>query len=282
MLAHLRKERMSVFLDRLDKISRGPTKSMGFGASSRTEKVPPMALIGKLSDPAKSAQGASILASMGADAALIDGLGIDKVTKKLAKALQNLPWGIRVHRLKGDEATRCKEKGCDFLAFAPEDALLDALQDEDTGYILLVQTEMEERSLRAIEDLPVDAVLLPFDSEGEPLTLQHLLTIGSVRGSFSKHLLLEVSEMLSTSELEALRDIGVIGLVIDTASHSADDLQALKERLAAVPTQPRNQAKGNSTAVIPSISVPHNSHDGDDEEDLFESSGGGAAIQRMA
>ncbi len=261
---------MSVLLDRLDKISRGPIKSMGFGASSRADKVPPMALIGKLSDPAKSAQGASILAKMGADGALIDGLGLDKMTKKLTKALQKLPWGIRVHELKGDEATRCKEKGCDFLAFAPEEALLDALQDEDTGYILSIQTDMEEIRLRAIEDLPVDAVLLPFDSSGEPLTLEHLLTIGTVRASFSKHLLLEVSEILSTRELEGLRDIGVIGLVIDATSHSADALQALKERLDSLPAQPRNQSKGHA-AVLPSIAGPYGDGDGDvEEEDLPE------------
>ena len=170
---------------------------------------------------------------------------------KLAKALKSVPWGVRVEGLQQEQASRYRDRGCDFLAFQPEGALLRALGDADTGYLLCVQADMDERFLRAIEDLPVDAVLLSMASLEPPLTLQHLITISSVRGSFSKYLLLEVSALLSAEELEALRDIGVDGLVVDATALSSKDLEGLKEQLFALPRRQSPGAKRPS-ALLPS------------------------------
>ena len=54
---------MSKFLDRLDKLSRGPTTSMGFGVATRTEKLPGIALIGALPGGKKSARAAASLSN---------------------------------------------------------------------------------------------------------------------------------------------------------------------------------------------------------------------------
>ena len=241
---------MSRFLDRLERINRGTPTAMGFGAAARTEKVPSMALIGALSDPGRAVQGASVLASIGADAALIEGMDIEDILGDLAQPLGTVPWGIRVQELKDEEASRYREKGCDFLGFGPEKALLGALEDDDTAYLLCIQPDMEERSLRAIENLPVDAVLLLLKSVEPPLTIQHLITIGSVRSEFSKYLLLEVSGILTAGELEGLRDIGVDGLVVDATSLSAEELEGLKDTLLALPKRQRNRSR-KLDAILP-------------------------------
>ena len=256
---------MSKLLDRLEKIERGAVISMGFGASVRAEKIAPIALVAKLSGSAGSTQGASLLAKLGADAVLIDGLDVDRIPKRLAKALEKQPWGLNVKELKDEQAAAYREKGCDFLAFGPEEALLGAIQDDETGYVLTIQPDMEERRLRAIEDIPVDAVLLRLDSDGKPLTLQHLLTIGSVRGAFSKYLFLEIRGTLSTSELESLRDMGVNGLVIDLATHSSDDLETLKDRMTSLPRQQRAKSKGRN-AILPGAGFVLEDEDYDDED----------------
>ena len=261
---------MSKFLDRLKRISRGTTISMGFGAAGRSEKLPSLALVGTLSDPAKSAKGAAVLAGIGADGALIQG-HTDASLKKLAKTLDNVPWGVRVEGLQQEQASRYKERGCDFLAFRPEGALVGALEDEDTGYLLCVQPDMDERFLRAIEDLPIDAVLLPMASAEPPLTLQHLITIGSVRGAFSKYLLLEVPGLLSTGELEALRDIGVDGLVVDATAFSSKELEGLSERLMGLPRRQSTKAKRPSPILPISAhtqSGPSPSEQDEDEDEF--------------
>ena len=258
---------MSRLVDRLERIGRGPVTSMGFGAASRTEKIPSMALVGTLSDPGRAAQGASTLARMGADGALIEGMHLEDITQELSDALGEVPWGIRVQDLKDDLASQFREKGCDFLAFGPDAALVEALGDEDTAYLLCIQPDMEERFLRAVEDLPVDVVLLDMKSVERPLTLQHLITVSSVRSAFSKYLLLEVPGVLTTGELEGLRDVGVDGLVVDATALSAEELQELKDRLLAVPKRQRSRS-GRPSALLPRMDhTPPGAPSREDEEE---------------
>ena len=241
---------MSKLLDRLERVNRGPTASLGFGAAARVQKVRPMALIGTLSDSSKAAEGASNLAKIGADGALIDGLGPEEIQKQLAQALDNVPWGVRVPALDSEQVSHHKEQGCDFLAFEPERASLGALGDEDTAYILSIQPDTDDRLLRAIEALPVDAVLLPFKSVNPPLTIEHLLAISSVRRAFSKYLLLELPGTPTSKEMEALRDIGVNGLIVDTTAISAEKLQGLHEGLLALPKRKRDRYD-RAAAILP-------------------------------
>ena len=237
---------MSRFIDRLERIDRGATTSMGFGATVRPEKIPAMGLVGTLSKLGKSAAGAANLAKVGADAALLQDMDAEKLPDRLVKALGEVPWGIKVPHLNEEQVSRYKDQGCDFLAFHPEGALLEALsEDEDPGYILCIQPDMAGRSLRAIEGLPVDAVMLSLKPEEPPLTVQHLITIGAVRSAFSKYLLLEVPAALTTRELDGLREIGVDSLVVDADVHSVEELEGLKDRLTNLPKrQPKPHQQG--------------------------------------
>ena len=225
---------------------------MGFGIAAKGEELPSMALVGLLSGKRKSVKGASLLAKAGADGAVIEGVDSAEALKEIAKRLDTVPWGIRVSELSGEQVEHYREDGSDFLAFGPERALLGALEEEDVGYLLCIPPDMDDRSLRTIENLPVDAVLLSLKELEPPLTVQHLIAIGSVREMFGKYLLLEVPGDPAFRELEALRDIGVDGLVVDVDSFTADALGALKARLVALRKRQRSKAK-KSVANLPSI-----------------------------
>jgi hypothetical protein len=263
---------MSKFLDRLDKLSRGPTTALGFGAGGRTEKLPGMALIGDLSSGKRPAQSAATLSKIGADGALVQGDDPEGIPKNVAEALKDIPWGVRASALTADGVTGFMEKGCDFLAFAPDGAQVGALNDEDAGYVLCVPPDMDEQSLRAIEDLPVDAVLLALDSVDPPLTVQHLLAIGAVRGSFSKYFLLEVPVGLTSGELEGLKEMGVDGLVVDATAASAKEMTGLKDRLMSLPRRQRNRGRNLGTVhprdsyAAPAVPAPAEDDDEDDED----------------
>ena len=241
---------MSKLLDRLERVNRGPRASLGFGAAARVQKIRPMALIGTLSDSSKAAEGASNLAKIGADGALIDGLGLEEIQKQLAQALEIVPWGVRVPGFDSQQMSHYKEQGCDFLAFGPEKASLEAFGEENTAYILNIQPDIDDRLLRAIEALPVDAVLLPFKSVDPPLTLEHLMTISSVRRAFSKNLLLELPGTPTSKEMVALRDIGVNGLIVDADAISAEKLEGLHERLLALPKRKKDRYD-RAVAILP-------------------------------
>ena len=263
---------MSKFLDRLDKLSRGPTTALGFGAGGRTEKLPGMALIGDLSSGKRSAQAAATLSKIGADAALVQGDGPEGIPKNVAEALKDVPFGVRASSLTEDAVTGLRDQGCDFLAFAPDGAQVGALSDEDAGYVLCVPHDMDEQSLRAIEDLPVNVVLLALDSVEPPLTVQHLLAIGVVRGSFSKYFLLEVPAGLTSGELEGLKEMGVDGLVVDATATSAKEMTGLKDRLMALSHRQRNRGRKSGTVhprdsyAAPAMPAAESDHEDEDDD----------------
>ena len=265
---------MSKLIDKLEKLSRGTPMSLGFGAASRGEKPPAMALLGMLSSSRQLAQKASTLAKIGADGVLFQGIDVDKVANELAESLGDVPWGIKVDGLNDEQASYYKEKGCDFLAFGPENALLGALADEDTGYILCIQPDMDERSLRALEDVPVDVIFLSADSITLPLTLQQVITLSSIRGMFGKFFMLEVPGTPSSKELEGLRDLGVDGLVVDAGALSARELEDLKGSLSNLPKKQQDKTTRRPAALLPrtvlaSSSAPSHEEEEEEEEDGF-------------
>jgi hypothetical protein len=256
---------MSRFLDRLDRITRGAPVSIGFGAASRSEKLPSMGLLGRLSDRSKALRGASLLAKIGAEGALIEGMDDEADVSELAQNLKDVPWGGRVGELNAEQVSSYTGKGCDFLVFEPEKVLLDSLGDEDTAYLLYIRPDVDEGYLRGVEGLPIDAVLLDTDGMHPPLTLQHLITISSVRSMMSKYLLLQTRGDLTERELEALRDVGVDGLVVDVPAFSVKKLEGLREKLLSLPRRQRDRAAKRS-AVLPAAAYSAADVASDDEE----------------
>ena len=261
---------MSKLLDRLEKIGKGTVSQMGFGAAARTEKVAPMALLGRIGK-AKTAATAASLSEAGFDGAVLDGISIDDADKAF-NSLSGLPWGIKLDEVTSEQVAASKEKGCDFLAFSPEKAALEAFSDdakgdEETGRVLCISADMDERALQVIEDLPVGAVLLSLDSVKRPLTMEHLLTIGSVRGAFSKYLLVELPGDLSAAELEGLRDIGVDGIVVDAGSMSKTALKQCKDQLQGLSRRQR-KPQGRSGALLPVGSSQSDDYDEDEYDEL--------------
>jgi hypothetical protein len=263
---------MSKLLDRLDRISKGTVNQMGFGAAVRAEKTPPMVLVGRIGK-AKAASTAAALSEAGFDGAVLDGVPADD-SGKVADSLKGLPWGLKLEEITTEQVAASREKGCDFLAFSSDKAFLEALSDNDKvddeeGRILCISADMDERVLQVIDDLPVGAVLLSLDSVKPPLTMDHLLTIGSVRGCFNKYLLVELSGDLSSAELEGLRDIGVDGIVVDASSMSKTALKQCKERLQGLSRRQR-KPQGRAGALLPMGGSHAEDHDDNDDDDDYE------------
>ena len=209
--------------------------------------------------------------AIGVDGILVDGPGSGKALADLAKKLDGVPWGPKVPELAVEEASRFREAGCDFLAFSPEKSVLGAMEGEDTAFFLCIEPDMEERALRAIEDLPVDGVLLPSSVIGLPITIQHLIDLGTIRGMFSKYLFLELPGVLSSRELEGLRDLGVDGVVVNPTILSKEEIESMLASLKSLPKKQRDKSH-RPDAVLPRSSMgfiagPAQQEEDDDDDD---------------
>ena len=258
---------MSKLLDLLDRIKEGAQTPMGFGVT-RPEKLPGMVVIGLVSQD--YAKGMAVVADQGLDAAMIAGADGPEEVKKAGEGLKDKPWGARVTSLSQEEAQAYQDSGSDLLVFPLEGTAASALASEELARILCIEPNMEDRELRAVSSLPVDGFLLPLSQAGDSLTLADLAAVGSVSRRSDKYILLEVSRPPHGKDLEALRDIGVQGLVVDVASVSVESFKELKAALIEMP-RPTFKRRGRNMAILPgSVFAPPAEPEHQEEEEEEE------------
>ena len=254
---------MSQLLNKLDRINRGSPAPMGFGAATRVEKTPAMVLIGDVSRNFN--QGTNRVDQLPADGALMQGLPVDDNLSRVTELLTAVPWGIRVDQLDQAGAKELLDRGCDFIIVRPENSFVDAMKDDQVAYLMDLPSEPTERFLRAIEDLPVDAIVMDRSTLQCPVTLLDLISIASVRSMFEKYLIVHADVGITPKEIESLRDVGVDGLIVDAQS-TKKDLKDLHQRLLDVPRQ-RRAKSDRFAAVLPrSVGEQDDDFDIDDED----------------
>lgn len=259
---------MNKLLDLLDRIREGAPAPIGFGVS-RPVKLPGMAVIGLVTK--NYAKGMAVVADQGLDAALVAGADGPEAVKQAGEGLKGKPWGARVTSLSQDEAQAYQDNGADLLVFPLDSTAASVLANEDIASILCIEPNMEDRELRAVSSLPVDCFLLTLSQAGDSLTLSDLAAVGSISRRSDKYILLEVSRPPNGKDLEALRDIGVQGLVVDVAAVSAKSLKELKAALMEMP-RATYKRRGRTLAILPGSafappSEPEPQEEEEEEED---------------
>lgn len=258
---------MSKFLERMERITVAAPGGIGFGAA-RTEKTPAIALVGLVSGG--YAKGLKTVSDLGLDAALLSGIDDAGGLKRIEKSLPSLPWGVKTSSLTESSAQEFRDSGCDILAFSLENTDASALVADDAARILYVDPDIEERELRTISALPVDVLILPMTGVSGPWRLAQIASVAAISRRVDKYILVEVSGTPSDKDLEALRNAGVDGLVLDVAAVGADALEKLKSAALALPKQ-RPSGRGRSaivpSSVFPSSSAPEPEEEDDDDDD---------------
>ena len=226
---------MSKFLDRLEQIIQGTPPPMGFRAP-RAQKTPGMALVGLVSKAYP--KGVSTLRALGPDAVLISGAKSATAVKESTKSLESkISWGARVSALSHEDARAFEEGGCDLLAFSLTGTSLAAVTTEGMARVLCIDKDIESEQLRAIDALPIDALLLSGVDISETWTLEDLASIARISYRVDKYILLDISQVPGAKELEALRNTSVNGLVVDVGVVDSGGLTELKQALLDMPRQ---------------------------------------------
>ena len=240
---------------------------MGFGAA-KAEKSPALALVGHISK--NHAAGLATVAELGLDAALLAGINSPAGLKRLQKSLPSLPWGVHLESLSEEDSQAYREQGCDMLAFSMEETTAAAVATDEAARILYTDAGLEDRELRGIASLPLDVIVLRVPGLAGAWTLKDLAAVAMVSRRLDSFILVEVSKAPTAKDLEALRDTGVDGLVVDMESIGSEALAELKAAALDLPKQKPGR-RGGVAAIVPSSVFPSGSaaepeHEEDDDD----------------
>lgn len=223
---------MSKLADAMNRATRREARPIGFTATA-IKPNPTMLLLARVS----SATDAADAAANGADAVIVT--SDDRLPRE---STGDIFWGTGAPVSGRDAARSLREAGADFIVF--DDATTDAsvLLEEDLGFVMRIDLDASDTFLRTIDTLPVEALLAP-SLEGA-LTVRRTLDLRRIAAFARKALVLPVPAAIDAAALEALRDTGVIAVVVDGAS----EVKVLRATIDALP--PRRRAREAATSAV--------------------------------
>ena len=245
---------MSKLIDKLNQVSQAVSQPMGFRPVPSAAPKPKILLIASLNQ-ANAGEMADYLA--GADAGLLHISNLTsgaKALQKIRQIVSDIPWGGWPRDISTVDAKRMVKVGCDFIVFPATNTSLAILQDNDMGKILEVEPSLSEGLLRAVNELPVDAVLIGGKQDRDSfLTWHHLMLFQRFADLLTKPLLVSIPSNVTDNELQALWEAGVGGVIVEV--QVGQPVERLKELRQAIdkltPPSPRKQ--GKVEALLPHI-----------------------------
>lgn len=261
---------MSRLIDELNRVARAISQPIGFRAERAASSASRMLLIAGLDIPAVSVSSDYI-----SDAnAVLFRPGKMRLTatamQKSIESLPDIPWGGYLEDAGDKKVETLVKAGCDFLVFPVASPVTAMPQDGKVGRILQLQSTPDDGSLRAINELSVDAVLATDACEaGEPVAWQHLIKIQHLANILTKPLLIPVSVNTDSSELKAIWEAGADGVVVEAGTGEPEGLKKLRKAVSELP--PRSARKrGKAEALLPRVSREEAGAVPDEEEEEEE------------
>ena len=249
---------MSRFIELLEKVGETAPAPLGFAAATgRDDTAPQIALVVCVTadDLAKETG----VPDANAAALLVE--TEYPLPDAASKALKDRLWGVRLTPSPSaytvEQVEALVERGCDFVVFESMDTEAAVLNDDDLGKIVTLAADVDKEAARAVADLPFDAVVFRSGVGKGPLTLSDLVALQRVRRLAGQPFVVEASEGLEQADVEAMRNLGVEGLIVDVpplehAAETASAISSLRKRPAR---------RRRSNALVPGASI----EDDDDE-----------------
>jgi hypothetical protein len=234
---------MSQLLDKIKKQSETPAVQMGFRRALSAAATPTILLIAKITT---DAAGSPLKNIEGADAVLLESPDMELTAKKLVKIVEPLgetPWGIYLEQSM-DTTDALDKTGCDFTVTTPISPIASSPKNEKTGKIIEIESAMDDGLIRAINDLPVDAVLAA-DSFGDSntLTYHHLMILRHIAFLVRKPLIVPVPASISKDELEALWNAGIEAVLVPIDITKDENLKKLHDIAVKFPPRKADKQK---------------------------------------
>ena len=140
------------------------------------------------------------------------------------------------------------------MVFPAANTSLAILQNDEVGKILEVEASLNEGLLRAVDDLPVDAVLIDGEQEEQHLLTWHdLMVFQHFAALLTKPLLVCVPSNVTDNELQALGEAGVSGVIVVVGGgQPAERTSELRQTIDKL-TFPLQRRRRKAGALLPHI-----------------------------
>lgn len=249
---------MSKLSERIRKASRSDAAPIGFGAAANQKPAPPILLLAR--QGTDQAGRASEAARRGADLLVFEG-DVTRLKGK-SKELSQVIAGLRLPAVDAMALANLKELGIDFAVFDAAASTADVLLDDNFGFVLALGNEVSDVSLRVMESLSLDALLVP-PLDGH-LTVQRQIELKRLSLLSRTPLLLELGPSAPTTQLSALREAGVVGLIVDGGR--GQRLEELRQAIDRLPPPKRGRrGEERAEAIVPSISAAVSAEEEEEE-----------------
>lgn len=262
---------MSRFIDELNKVARAVPQPMGFGKPRSAAAEPRLLLIAGLAQTGDTGRLADYVD--GADAVLLHPAKSGPAAKTLPKttaSLPDIPWGGWLEATDTRKIKTLVEAGGDFMVFPAASPVLAAPHDDKAGKILQLELSLGDGLLRAVNDLPVDAVLAADIGEaGDPVAWHHLMLFQRAANLLTKPLLVPTPLKVTAGELEALWEAGVDGVVVEADTSQPGGLKELRRLINKLPPR-SSQKREKAEALLPRISGESSPVTPDEDEEDYE------------
>lgn len=251
---------MSKLIDKLSQVSRTTPQPMGFKTAQANIQKPKLLLIANLTNIDLN----DVVNCLdGADAGLIRVSEIAPGAEAIGKicgAVPDIPVGGWLDSISNDESEKIEQCGSDFVVFQADNSSLGILQRKGVGRVIQVEASTEEGLLAAVDELPVDAVLVTIEPKDKFITWHDLMMFQYCAGVLTKPILAVISTNLETDELQAIWDAGINGIVVDTG----ENLQKLRQTIDNMNFPPQRK-RGTSEAIVPRIASDDYGEDEDED-----------------
>ena len=249
---------MSTFIELLEKVGETAPAPLGFAAATGRDAAAPQIVLAARVLADQLSERPEVAA---ADAAALLVETEYPLPDTAAGALKDRLWGVRLTPSPSaytvEQVEALVERGCDFVVFESMDTEAAVLNDDDLGKVVTLDAAVDEEAARAIADLPFDAVLFRPGVGSSPLTLSDLVALQRVRRLAGQPFVVEASEGLEQADVEAMRNLGVEGLIVNVPP-----LERAAETAAAISSLRKRPARRRrSNALVPGASI----EDDDDE-----------------
>ena len=243
---------MSRFIDKLKQVSQATPRPLGFRAAPSASLKPKMQLIASLAQADSLADYVT-----GVDAGLLPISELSEgaeALQKISQVVTDIPWGGWLRGINQGGIKQLVKLGCDFVVFPAANTPLAAAQNDEVGRVLEVEASLSEGLLRAVNGLPVDAVLIAGEREKDySLTWRHLMLFQHFANLLTKPLLVSIPLKVTASELQALWDAGVDGVVVEVGvGQPAKRLEELRQAIDRLRFSSRRK-RGKTEVLLPYV-----------------------------
>ncbi len=224
----------------LERIEQGSGPSLGFGAA-QSSRLPGMALIARCSGDLNAALAA---ASDAADAVVLVAPNSDPA---------NLPdvgeriWGGGGGALTPENVSNWQGAGADFLVSPFASAMVDAINFAQPGMThgARIPDNPDDSLWAALSGSPLDFLVVDKSATTERWTFSDLGQVSNAAHRTDKYLVVRLGLRPTVNELLALRQAGVVAIVVEANQLGAEELSGLKSDLLAMSrVQPTGRRRG--------------------------------------